>query len=70
MFLKEFQMEFMHALDITLDVHVLSQFMHAPTTTHIQAAKKLFCYLRGTSQQGILLASSSAVELQAFYDSD
>lgn len=44
--------------------------MHQPTTTHMQAAKKLLRYLCGTSQQGILLASSSAVQLQAFCDSD
>ena len=36
----------------------------------MQAAKKLLRYLRGTSQQGILLAASSAVELKAFCDSD
>ena len=36
--------------DITFVVHVLSQFMHQPTTTHMQAAKKLLRYLRGTSQ--------------------
>ena len=56
--------------DITFVVHLLSQFMHQPMTTHMQAAKKLLRYLRGTSQQEILLAASSAVQLKAFCDSD
>ncbi|KAL2945484.1 Retrovirus-related Pol polyprotein from transposon TNT 1-94 [Bienertia sinuspersici] len=56
--------------DIAYSIHILSQFMHSPTTTHLQAAKRIFRYLSGTCDQGILLASSSAVKLTAYCDSD
>lgn len=56
--------------DITFAIHILSQFMNRPTTAHMQAAKKVLRYLLGTANQGILLASSSAVELHAYCDSD
>ncbi|XP_057248849.1 uncharacterized mitochondrial protein AtMg00810-like [Beta vulgaris subsp. vulgaris] len=56
--------------DIAYTVHVLSQFMHAPTTVHFQAAKRVLRYLAGSREQGILLASKSAAKLQAYCDSD
>lgn len=56
--------------DITFAVHTLTQFMHKPTTTHMQAAKRVLRYLNGTASQGILLASNSAAEITAFCDSD
>lgn len=56
--------------DITFTVHILSQFMHQPTSAHMQAAKQLLRYLLGSSDQGLLSASSSAVQLQAYCDSD
>ncbi|WOG89729.1 hypothetical protein DCAR_0208967 [Daucus carota subsp. sativus] len=56
--------------DITFSVHVLSQFMHSPTSDHMKAATRVLRYLAGNPAQGILLASSSAVQVQAFCDSD
>lgn len=56
--------------DITFAVHTLTQFMQKPTTTHMQAAKRVLRYLNGSSSQGILLASNSAAQLTAFCDSD
>lgn len=56
--------------DITFSVQLLSQYMHQPTTTHLQAAKRLLRYLIGTPSQGILLASSSSAQLTAYCDSD
>lgn len=47
--------------DIAYIMHVLSQFMHSPTSVH---------HLAGSLDQGILLASKSAAKLQAYYDSD
>lgn len=44
--------------------------MHSPTTSHMQAAKRLLRYLAGSPSQGILLASSSAAQLTACCDSD
>ena len=56
--------------DIAFTVHVLSQFMHSPTSVHFQAAKRVLRYLDGSREQGILLASDSVAELQAYCDSD
>ncbi|XP_019103857.1 uncharacterized mitochondrial protein AtMg00810-like [Beta vulgaris subsp. vulgaris] len=56
--------------DIAFTVQLLAQFMQQPTTVHMQAAKRLLRYLAGTLSQGILLASSSAAQLTAYYDSD
>lgn len=56
--------------DIAFTVHTLSQYMTAPTTVHLQAAKRLLRYLAGSPSQGVLLASSSAARLTAYCDSD
>lgn len=55
--------------DIAFIVHVFSQFMQNPTSTHFEAAKRVFRYLAGSKEQGILLASHSAAKLQVYYDS-
>lgn len=52
-------------LDIVYTVHILTQFMQHPCTSHMEAAIHLLRYLVGTQNQGILLASHSAVELHA-----
>ncbi|XP_074363119.1 uncharacterized protein LOC141703501 [Apium graveolens] len=56
--------------DIAFTVQILAQFMQAPTTVHMQAAKRLLRYLVGTMSQGILLASSSAAQLTVYRDSN
>ena len=56
--------------DITYAVHILSQFMHKPTTVHMQAAKRILRYINHSLGQGILLASSSGAHLTAYCDSD
>lgn len=56
--------------DIVYTVHVLSLFMHSPKNVRLQAAKRVLRYLAGSKEQGILLASSSAAQLQAYCDSD
>lgn len=56
--------------DVNFTVQLLSQFMHQPTTVHMQTAKRLLRYLLGSPNQGILLASSSAAQLTAYCDSD
>ncbi|KAL2944143.1 Retrovirus-related Pol polyprotein from transposon RE2 [Bienertia sinuspersici] len=42
--------------DVAYSVHILSQFMQAPTTAHIQAARRVLRYLANSPEQGILLA--------------
>lgn len=56
--------------NITYVVHLLSQFMHKPTTSHMQAAKRVLRYLLSCPGQGILLATSSTASLTAYCDSD
>ena len=56
--------------DLAFPVQNLAQFMHSPTTVHMQAAKRILRYLKGNSDQGILFASSSAAQLTAYCDSD
>ena len=56
--------------DIAFTVHVLSKFMHQPTTIHMQSAKRVLRYLAGSPSQGILLANKSTAKLQAYCDSD
>ncbi|XP_021744660.1 uncharacterized protein LOC110710644 [Chenopodium quinoa] len=56
--------------DIAYDVHILSQFMHKPTTSHMQAAKRVLRYINYAPGQGVLLASKSAALLTAYTDSD
>ena len=39
--------------NIAYVVHVISQFMHAPCTTHLHAVKRIFMYLQGTLDYGL-----------------
>lgn len=37
--------------------------MHNPTSTHLQAAKRVLRYLSGSKEQGILLAAQTSTTL-------
>ena len=56
--------------DITFVVHLLSQFMHHPSTNHMQGVKRVLMYLMSNPSQGILLATSSSAALTAYSESD
>ncbi|XP_019104888.1 uncharacterized mitochondrial protein AtMg00810-like [Beta vulgaris subsp. vulgaris] len=56
--------------NIAYIVHVLSQFMHQPTSVHFQTGIRVITYLVGSKQQGTLLTSKTNATLSAFYDSD
>lgn len=56
--------------DLLFHVHNIAQFMHKPTTVHMQAAKRILRYLLTNLAQGILLASFSSAQLNAFCDKD
>lgn len=56
--------------NISFAVHILSTFMHQPTSSHFQAAKRVIRYLFGSVNQGLFFPSSQAAQLTAYCDSD
>jgi hypothetical protein len=56
--------------DITHAVSVVSRFMPRPQLSHLQAVKRIFRYLSGTCEYGILFARGGHLELTGFSDSD
>ncbi|XP_048502878.1 uncharacterized mitochondrial protein AtMg00810-like [Beta vulgaris subsp. vulgaris] len=56
--------------DLAFAVQSLSQFMHKPCVSHVQALTHTLRYLNHTTGQGILLKASPQLTLQAFSDSD
>ncbi|GAA0140972.1 transmembrane signal receptor [Lithospermum erythrorhizon] len=57
-------------LDITFDVNLASQYMHAPTTTNFTAAKRILRYLSSTKSHGVTILASPYVTLRVYMDSD
>ncbi|GKV15778.1 hypothetical protein SLEP1_g26529 [Rubroshorea leprosula] len=56
--------------DITFAVNRLSQFLHAPFDVHMQAAKRVLRYLKGSVFHGLLLHRQPLSPLHAFSDSN
>lgn len=56
--------------DILFVVNKLSQFLHAPRTTHWQVAKRVLRYLKGTLSHGLFLRYDVPFTLTTFSDSD
>ncbi|XP_058185841.1 uncharacterized mitochondrial protein AtMg00810-like [Rhododendron vialii] len=57
-------------LDISYAVHIVSQFVSAPRTTHWAALLRILRYLRGTLHQCLLISSTSSLTLHAYADVD
>ena len=55
--------------DLAFGVHQLCQFMSNPTTVHLEAAKRVLKYIRGTLSHGILF-TSGPLTLTAFSNAD
>ena len=55
--------------DIAHPVHILSQFVSAPTSVHYAHLLRVLRYLRGTTSQWLFYAKSSPVQLHAYSDS-
>ncbi|KAL0448869.1 UNVERIFIED_CONTAM: Retrovirus-related Pol polyprotein from transposon RE1 [Sesamum latifolium] len=56
--------------DILFIVGVTSRFMEAPTSSHMEAAKRILGYLKGTLDFGIFYSWSNDFTLKGFCDSD
>ena len=56
--------------DISFAVNKVCQYMHAPTTQHWLAVKRILRYLKGTSTHGITLHRSSDLPLTCYSDAD
>jgi histone deacetylase 1/2 len=55
--------------DIAFSVNQLCQFLHAPTTTHFTATKRVLRYLKSTVEHGIYF-SKGFLQLHGYCDSD
>ncbi|GAV73639.1 hypothetical protein CFOL_v3_17122, partial [Cephalotus follicularis] len=56
--------------DISYVVHLVSQFMSAPQTTHFSAVLRILRYIKGTLFHGLNFSSESSLALHAFCDAD
>ena len=56
--------------DIAYAVSVVSQFMHCPKTSHLQAAHRILHYLKGTPGKGILFRRGRKLTIEAYTDAD
>jgi hypothetical protein len=54
--------------DISYAVHILSQFVSAPTHIHYSHLLHVLCYLRGTITRRLFFLHSSSFQLQAYSD--
>lgn len=56
--------------DLSFSVNKVCQFLHAPTTTHWTAVKRILRYVQDTPKIGITFRKSSSTLLSAFSDAD
>jgi histone deacetylase 1/2 len=56
--------------DICFAVNKVCQFLHAPSTVHWSAAKRILRYIKGTLSLGLRIARSTSTIVSAFSDAD
>jgi hypothetical protein len=54
--------------DILYSIHILSQFVSAPTQIHYSHLLRILCYLRRTISRHLFFPHSSSLQLQAYCD--
>nr|XP_034924377.1 uncharacterized mitochondrial protein AtMg00810-like [Populus alba] len=56
--------------DLSFSVNYVSQFMHAPTMTHLKMVRRILRYVKGTIEMGLHFSSHITLDLFAFSDAD
>ncbi|CAL9000527.1 unnamed protein product [Prunus brigantina] len=56
--------------DISFAVNQVCQFMHNPRSSHLQVVKRIFRYIKGTVEQGLVFHRSNDFTLRSFSDAD
>ena len=56
--------------DLSFSVNFVSQFMHAPTISHLKMVRRILRYVKGTINLGLDFISHTTLDLYAFFDSD
>lgn len=56
--------------DIAYTVHLVSQFLSAPRSTHYVAVLRILRYVKGTMFHGLHYSVHSSLELRAYLDAD
>ena len=56
--------------DIAYAVHLVSQFLSSPRSTHFAAVLRILIYVKGTIFHGLHFSSSSSLDLQCYCDAD
>jgi len=56
--------------DLCCAVHILSQFMQAPREEHMNAARRILCYIKGSPDCGLVIHAHSDLQLIGYCDSD
>jgi hypothetical protein len=56
--------------DISYAVGIVSQFMHEPRTSHLDAVYRILRYLKSAPGKGILFSNHGHLKLEAFTDAD
>jgi hypothetical protein len=56
--------------DIAFLVNKVCQYLHAPTTLHLVAVKRILQYVRGTIDMGLQIVKSSSMYVHGFSDAD
>lgn len=56
--------------DIAFAINQVCQFMHNPRTSHLQAVKRIYRYIKGTIEHGLKFHKSSDCLLRGYSDAD
>jgi histone deacetylase 1/2 len=56
--------------DISFAVNKVCQFLHAPTSTHWSAVKRILRYVKGSLSMGLKIRKSNSMLISAFSDAD